>query len=309
MNKKLLALTTALLLIIPTSAHAGLKNAGTVVPTLAILDTAIDTSIPMFSGKIVNEVCILDWNSCPNGKNFMEGPGAAGLPSKIISANGFDHGTQMTSVAIQTNSNINIVFIRIIGNTAAGVRQTTTSYTVGNALNWVIANKDKWNIQAVAMSQSANNFYPGANYCPVMVTAQSAIKKLMDLGVPSLFAAGNDRDYTHVNSPACIPESIAVGATDQYGQIATYSNYDSKLLDFYALGNVQVTAPGNKVTWGAGTSVATQVAAAGWIAIKNAKPTLTYQQIYDLIIKTSTPAVSAKLPTGKQINIQGAING
>lgn len=309
MNKKLLTILTTLLLVVPTSAYAGLKNTTVANPTLAILDTALDTSIPMFSGKIINEVCILDWNSCPNGQKFMEGPGAAGLPSKIISANGFDHGTQMTSVALQTNPNLNIVFIRIIGNTPDGRRQTTTSSTVGNALNWVISNKDKWNIQAVAMSQSANNYYPGVNYCPVMLTAQTAIKSLLNMGIPSFFAVGNDRDYTHVNSPACIPDSIAIGATDQYGQIATYSNYDKNLLDFYALGNVQVTSPGGKLSWGAGTSVATQVAAAGWLAIKTAKPNYTYQQIYDLIIKTSTPAVSAKLPTGKQLNIQGAING
>jgi hypothetical protein len=231
------------------------------------------------------------------------------LPSSIITKNGFDHGTQMVSVALQTNSNLNIVFIRIIGNTPDGRRQTTSSSTVGNALNWVIANKDKWNIQAVAMSQSANNYYPGVNYCPVMLNAQTAIKKLLDMGIPSFFAVGNDRDYSHINSPACIPDSIAIGATDQYGQIATYSNYDKNLLDFYALGNVQITSPGNKLSWGAGTSVATQVAAAGWIAIKSAKPTYTYQQIYDLIIKTATPAVSTKVPTGKQLNIQGAING
>ena len=309
MNKKLLSLLTVALLIIPNSAHAGLKNSTTSVPTLAILDTAIDTTLPMFSGKIVNEVCILDWNSCPNGQKFMEGPGAATLPANIISANGFDHGTQMTSVAIQTNPGMNIVFIRIIGNSATGARQTTTSATVGNALNWVISNKDKWNIQAVAMSQSANNYYPGENYCPIMVTAQTAIKKLLDAGVPSFFAAGNDRNYTKINSPACIPDSIAIGATDQYGQIATYSNYDAKLLDFYAVGTAQITSPGGKITWGSGTSVATQVAAAGWIAIKTAKPAFTYQQIYDLIIKTATPAVSAKLPTGKQLSIKGAING
>lgn len=308
MNKKLISLITVALLIAPNTANAALKNS-TVTPTLAILDTAVDTSIPMFSGKIVDEVCILDWATCPNGQKFMEGPGAAGLPSKIISANGFDHGTQMTSVALQTNSNINIVFIRIIGNTADGKRQLTTASTVGNALNWVLLNKDKWNIQAVAMSQSANNYYPGANYCPSMPSAQTAIKKLLDLGIPSFFAVGNDRDYTHINSPACIPDSVAIGATDQYGQIATYSNYDKNLLDFYALGNVQIVSPGNKTSWGAGTSVATQVAAAGWLAIKSAKPDYTYKQIYDLIIKTATPAVSAKLPTGKQLNIQGAING
>ena len=96
MNKKIITAILALIITLPATANS---VEPTKPYTLAVLDTALDTSLPIFSGKIVHEVCILDWNSCPNGKSFMEGPGAASLPLNIISNNGFDHGTQMVSAA------------------------------------------------------------------------------------------------------------------------------------------------------------------------------------------------------------------
>ena len=65
MNKKIITAILALILIAPATTHA---VEATKPATLAILDTAVDTSLPAFAGKIVHEVCILEWNSCPNGK-------------------------------------------------------------------------------------------------------------------------------------------------------------------------------------------------------------------------------------------------
>ena len=106
MNKKILLGLVALTLVIPSTSHANVKNRTLSAPTLAILDTGLDTSVPSIKDKLVYEVCILEWNSCPNGKTFMEGPGSAVLPSNIISANGFDHGTQMSSVVASLDPNI-----------------------------------------------------------------------------------------------------------------------------------------------------------------------------------------------------------
>ena len=109
MNKKLISALTAVTLSIPTTAYAaGIQNRIDSTPAVAILDTAIDTSLPAFQGKIIQEVCILEWTTCPNGKSFMEGPGSASMPANLITQNGFDHGTFMTSVFLQTNPNVNV---------------------------------------------------------------------------------------------------------------------------------------------------------------------------------------------------------
>jgi hypothetical protein len=312
MNKKLLAALIAVTLITPISANAALKNqsyvAGT--PTLVIIDTALDNKVNVFPGKIAHEVCLLDWNSCPNGKSFMEGPDAALLPYALITKNGFEHGTQMASIAIANNPNMQIVFIRIIGATGSGVRQLTSEKTVYNALQWVIDNRDRFNVQAVAMSQGRHDFPAslGENYCPNTPITKSKIQTLISMGIPTFFPTGNGRDYKRIDWPACIDESIAIGATDQYGEITIYSNNDDRKVDFYALGNTQAVSPGSSVKNVAGTSASTQVAAAQWIAIKQAKPEYTYQQIYDLIGNTAKKTYNSRIASAKLIDVIGAIN-
>ena len=109
MIKKIKIALVALIISIPATIQVASTAQADTAPTIAILDTALDTSLPIFKDRIAYEVCILEWNSCPNGKNFMEGPGSAVLPSNIISSNGFDHGTQMTSVVVGLDPNISSI--------------------------------------------------------------------------------------------------------------------------------------------------------------------------------------------------------
>lgn len=300
----------ALTLVIPVTANANIKNQTIdLKPTLVILDTALDTSLPEFKDKIVYEVCILEWPSCANGKSFMEGPGAAGMDKRFIASRDFNHGTQMSSVAVQNNPNMNIIFIRIVGSTASGVRQTTGPTTVANALDWVYLNKDKFNIKAVSMSQGHHNLINLPQYCPNNSRVGKSISQLLSVGIPSFFAAGNNRDYKRIDWPACYPDSIAIGATDRNEEIAIFSNADSNLLDFYANGFARVSLPGGSQANAAGTSVSAQVAAAQWIALSTAKPTLTFKQIYDLISNTAKNTKSATVPFGKLIDLGKALNG
>jgi hypothetical protein len=310
MNKKILMALIATILIAPTTANAAFKAEAPIQPaTIAILDTALDTNVATIQGRIAYEVCILEWNSCPNGKNFMEGPGSVNLPYNIISKNGFDHGTQMVSVFTSNNKNVNVVFVRIIGATATGTRQIANESTFINALDWVYKNKDRFNIQAVSMSQSHHNLMPGADYCPKTTATQSKIKDLVGVGIPVFLPAGNLRDYNRISWPACIPESISVGASTDYDQIPIWSNIDASKIDFYALGITSAMSPGTQLKDVIGTSASAQVAAAQWLTVKNLKPSLSYQQIYDLLSKTSKTIYNPKKFAGKMINLEGALNG
>jgi hypothetical protein len=307
MNKKIVMGLVALMLAIPATSHANIKNKTVSVPTLAILDTALDTSIPSIKEKLVYEVCILEWTTCPNGKSFMEGPGSSHLPIESITKNGFDHGTQMASAAINANPNMNIVFVRIIGQNINNDRQITTEATVYNALNWVLANKDKFNIQAVSMSQGNSDLVQSANYCPSTPITQQSIKNLLDLGIPTFVPVGNSRNYKMINWPSCLPESFAIGAGSRSG-IELYSNYDPALLDFFSNGNVKVIAPGNVVKNAAGTSISAQIAAAQWLSLKQSKPNLSIAQLSDLISKTAR-SINGRQGNGKLFDLNGAING
>jgi hypothetical protein len=193
--KKLItmALAASLIAITTMPAQANLKPR-TLAPTLAILDTALDTSIPSIKSRLVAEVCILDWASCPNKTKFMEGAGASTLPIDILSKSSFNHGTQMVSAALKANPNLNIVFVRIVGNTRAGAQQTYGINTLVNALTWVNNNKSKYNIVAVASSNATSapviKKSSKSDYCSP-TKLDSVISTLNNSGIPVFFPAGN----------------------------------------------------------------------------------------------------------------------
>jgi len=309
MNKKILLGLIALTLAIPSTSHANVKNRTVSVPTLAILDTGLDTSVPSIKDKLIYEVCILEWTTCPNGQSFMEGPGSSAIPLQSITKNGFSHGTQMASAAVSTNPNMNIVFVRIIGQNINGDRQIASEKTVYNALNWVYSNKDKFNIKAVSLSQGTHELGTSANYCPSTPITQKSITDLISAGIPTFTAVGNNSDYKRIDWPSCIPEAIAVGAGSKNG-IETYNNYDPSLVDMYSIGQMRVSFPGNVSGFVAGSSVAAQTAAANWIALKQAKSQFTISQLNDLIsAKSQTIKMGKRFPQiGKLFELKTALS-
>ena len=309
MNKKLISALTTLIVLIPTASHAALKSSTTTIPTVAILDTALDSTISSFQGKIAHEVCIIKWKSCPNGQEFMEGPGAASLPLKILSNRNFNHGTQMVSAAILANPNMQVVFVRIIGNTIFGERQTTGPAEVAKALDWVASNKDRFNIQAVAMAQGHHNLLPGSEYCPNNSSVTKSIANLASNGIAPFFASGNNGDKNRLDWPACVSQAISVGAISNQNEVEFYSNNDNLRLSFFAPGTSPVIYPGGSTGYGVGTSVSVQIAAANFVALKQSKPGLTYQQYLSLLTSTALPVKSNGVVLKKIINLKAAMNG
>jgi hypothetical protein len=309
MNKKLIIALTSLVVLIPTASHAALKSSTTTVPTLAIIDTALDSTVPAFQGKIAHEVCIIKWKSCPNGKEFMEGPGSTSLPMNLLSSRDFNHGTQMVSAALEANPNMQIVFVRIIGNSVFGKRQSTGPAQVAKALDWVISNKTKFNIKAVAMAQGHHNLLRGSNYCPNNADVTRSIAKMSQEGIAPFFASGNNGDKARLDWPACVPNAISVGAVSNMGEVEFYSNNDDSRLTFFAPGASKIIYPGGSSGYGVGTSVSTQIAAANFVELTQSKPGLTYQQYLNLMLTTALPVKSNGTTVNKIINIKAAIGG
>ena len=318
--KKLITMALAATLIAMTSmpAEANLKPK-TVTPTLAILDTALDTSIPAIKSRIVAEVCILDWPSCPNGTRYMEGPGSSVLPINILSTSSFNHGTQMVSAALNANPNLNIVFVRIVGNTRAGVQQTYGINTLANALSWVDSNRLKYNIVAVASSHATNApviRMKTADYCsPTKI--DSIVSTLNNSGIPVFFPSGNSGTNPAMKDkiewPACIKQSVAVGGIETLNldrpQVSLISNYDKNLVDLWGEVQQPTIYPGNKPGFSYGTSVSVQVIAAKYVQLKTIFPAYTSDRLITLM-KSSSVEISS--PNGQSVylfNLLKAING
>ena len=282
MKKIAVGLIAAISLAVLQPAYAEDKK------SIVIIDTAVDTSLPALQGKIIYEVCLMEELRCPNKKSFMEGPGSATLPANQVYAGGFAHGTQMSLVATKTNPDINIVFIRIFpmdknGNVAYNAANANS--TVKQALDWVIANKTKFNIVAVSASVGQKPTKTGANYCSINrfdSGLKSSIESLKTLGVASVFATGNDRDKSRVNYPACLTDAIAVASIGPRGNTEAYNN-DSAELDFYALGRHELATENVS-----GTSAATAAFAAFWAKSYSNNYQMTYDYLKSIATTSDT---------------------
>lgn len=313
-----MALAATLIAMTSMPAEANLKPK-TVTPTLAILDTALDTSIPSIKSRIVAEVCILDWPSCPNGTRYMEGTGASVLPLNILSTSSFNHGTQMVSAALNANPNLNIVFVRIVGNTRAGAQQTYGINTLVNALTWVNNNRVKYNIVAVASSHATNApviKMRSADYCSA-TQIDTVVSTLSNSGIPVFFPSGNSGTNPAMKDkiewPACIKQSIAVGGVETLNldlpQVSLISNYDKNLVDLWGEVQLPTIYPGNKPGFSYGTSVSVQAIAARYVQLKTIFPSRTTDQLITLMKSSSVEVAPLNGQSVYLFNLLKAING
>jgi hypothetical protein len=189
---------------------------------------------------IIDEACFIEYGKCPNGLNSMTGPGASHIPPTTTKDRVFSHGSEMASVVIARNPNVKIVMIRIIGISSNGYASTFTPKAVALALAWVNENAARLNVTAVLVAMGRQST---GDVCQIEKPLQDLVISLNGKGVQVISSTGN-MAKNYVDYPACIPEVVAVGATDKpyklkgWGMIQPVqhaSNYGVEL-DFVMLG-------------------------------------------------------------------------
>jgi len=257
MSKKIMLLVVAIsatLLPTQTASAVGEK-------TLVIIDSGINTDLAWAKNAVIDEACFVELHRCPNGFSQMVGAGAAKVTPAMTTASSFSHGTQMASVAVAINPNVKIVSIRVAGLTPRGVPTPYSGKAISWALDYVEANKARLNVGAVSISLG-NSYRSTA--CPIVGNLQKQITDLMASGVAVAIAVGNGGS-TKIDYPACIPQAIAVGATeDRYAMkevsgwvypIMAISNHNSEV-DYFVNGKYTVSdiSDNKKVSFGTSNS-------------------------------------------------------
>jgi hypothetical protein len=276
-------------------------NAEALPESLVIVDTALNSGKAEFSKNIIYEVCILEWATCPNETKSMEGKGSANIAPQFIDSNGFDHGTLMVSAAVRTNPNLKIIFIRIVANSNTGERLNVSPTTVALALKWVLDNQTRFNIKAVAMSQGHHNLTSLTRYCPNENSTEYMVKQLRTNGILLFVPAGNSRDYERLDWPACIPDVISIGALNPDGKIASYSNLDNNLIDYFENGTLIVNNVAGYERTAEGSSVSVQVAAAKWMQFISYYPNLSTEDRLQEFDRFTHPVTNNKITNGKAL--------
>lgn len=295
--KRLLTLLISVTLLGVVPAHAETP------PTIVVIDTGTNTSL--FKDSIAYEVCIVTSFKCPNGKMTMEGTGAANIPVSTNKA--LNHGTQMISLVLRFNPTAKIIPIRIVGISSAGTPGFYSMEDVQNAFNWVVANRVKYNIAVVSLAQGA--VFSG---CQVPKVMAASIATLKAAHVPVITAVGNDKNRTNVFSPACLPDAVSVGATDnpwpgmepvEYDKnatpyIARYSNGAQGQTDFFLNGRWNAMQLNGTLKFTTGTSGATAALAGWWLLNRKA----TFDETFKALMAT-TVDIKNEFQTGKYVRL------
>lgn len=168
--------------------------------TVAVLDTGLNSAHVDFAGRV------------PAQKNFTGDNG--GNPDDAEDGNG--HGTNVGGIIVADGDHrgiapgAQIIPLKVLSNSGGG-----SFASVSQALQWVIDNRDAFNITAVCMSLGdSGNYTSDANLQGDPV--RDKIQALRQARVAVVIAAGNDF-FTHNSSqgmgyPAIISECVSVGA-------------------------------------------------------------------------------------------------
>ena len=258
--KKLISLFVVIAL-----AAAGITPAAQAATpkTLVIIDSGIAADLPWAQQMIVDEACFIEYGKCPNGQSTMFGKGAAVLQVSRIKDKAMSHGTQMASVAYEIDPSTKLVMIRIVGMSEKGFANSYTTRAVTKALNWVNENAERLNVGAVSLSVGRS--YKEAS-CPIEAELQAQVRNLLSRNIPVIAATGNGSNKLKVDYPACVPEVIAVGATDRRYTVKAIQGWVYPImlmsnqgpdLDLYALGRYTTTDAFGQKSVSMGTSSAT----------------------------------------------------
>jgi serine protease AprX len=188
--------------------------------TVAVIDTGV-ADVPGMDGKVVHQ------------QNISAAP---------QEGDQYGHGTFVAGLVHETAPGADIVSIKLSGaNGAVDVTQVLA------ALQWVIANKDRYSIDVVNLS-FGNDSKQSAYASPL----NFAVQRVWDAGIVVVSSAGNlgDHDGT-VTKPGDDPLIISVGASDDQG---TARRYDDTIPAFSSRGPTQdglskpdLVAPGTRV--------------------------------------------------------------
>jgi subtilisin family serine protease len=283
--------------------HAlGYTGAGIIV---AVLDSGLDTDHADLSDDLVAEQCFCSssGNCCPNGNATQSGAGAA------EDDNG--HGTNVTGIITPSATiaplggapDAGIVGIKVLDS--GGGFDSTADITA--ALDWIINNRP--DVDLVNMSLGTFALYSGncdSGTPPSWLQAlATAINTLRTNGVLSFASSGNDRSGTSMSAPACIANTISVGAvydanvssqthfdctdsTTQADQVTCFSNSNSTT-DLFAPGAPTTSTGrfGGTSTY-YGTSQASPLAAACAALLLDEDPSRTAGDLETALETSST---------------------
>ena len=317
-------LATSVPLIGADTWHTAGNTGGGVV--VAVLDSGLDTDHSDLAAGLIHQACFLDDDGsingvglCPNGSDRQTGPGAA--------EDDAGHGTHVTGIVASRGNQssvgvapgANIVSIKV----TAGPSFSGTFYYFSEivaALDYIL--NVRTDVKVINMSFGTFAQFVGDcdNATSWNMAGATAINNLRAQGVIAFASSGNNGSDTEMGSPACLSNVIAVGATDNSDNLATFTNSNTST-DILAPGvSILSSAMGNSTTTASGTSMASPHAAGCAALLIAGGEATTPDQIETRLETSSTkifnpnnglifPRIDCNFPAVTSVEISGPAAG
>ncbi|WP_084719069.1 S8 family serine peptidase [Streptacidiphilus carbonis] len=241
--------------------------------TVAVIDSGVNSNHPDLVGQVLP------------GQNFSGLPGGA-----TTDVDKDSHGTAMASLIAGTGKGLNgrgmyglaagvkILPLRVVGQ---GANEAAFAANYSPQLAAAIRAAADSNAQILSISQAQMEDEPSVRSAVAYALAKG---KLVVAGVGNSAKIGNPIEY-----PAAFPGVAAVGATNQQGGVADYSEYGPQ---------VNFTAPGDHMynvcngpsgyCYSGGTSDATAIFSASAALLWSAHPSWTANQVLRVLKNTAS---------------------
>lgn len=247
---------------------------------VSIIDTGVQKSHPMLSGKVISEACYAGDGNCPGGGTFSTAAGS-GEPCAQSSCG---HGTHVAGIAAGNSGTLFgvargafVVAIQVFRRDGL----TYTSDMIKGLERTLTLSNDGVKIAAANMSLGGGGYTSACD--SVSPATKAAIDNLRSVGIATVIASGNDGYSNSVSFPACISTAISVGSTDKSDQVSYFSNSGSALRLLAPGQSIRSAVPGGGFENWNGTSMATPHVAGAWAVLKQAYSSASVTDVYDAL--------------------------
>ncbi|MFN8465716.1 MAG: S8 family serine peptidase [Caldilineaceae bacterium] len=231
--------------------------------TIAVLDTGVDATHPVFAGRLVPGRDLIHFDDIP-----QDGP-EPGQPGGIAQG----HGTHVSGVITHIAPEGKIMPMRILNVDGRG-----NTFILAYAIEWAANN----GADVINMSLGTD--------CSSKVLAES-VADAQAKGVVMVAAAGNG-NLDAPQCPAGNPGVLSVTAVDDADKKADFANYGADWIDLAAPGvGITSTVPvSGSILYGtwSGTSMATPFASGAAALLRQRLPGAQPQEIADILVGTGT---------------------
>jgi subtilisin family serine protease len=304
--------------------------------TVAVLDTGVEKTHPMLTGKVISEACygvngtngsIVYSSNCPGSATSSTAAGSG--VNCATTTDGCEHGTHVAGIAagstasggtyngVAKSANIMAVqvFVTKTDVTSCNASGYSSPCTTAFDSNIISALQRVLTVHQSGTTIAAANLSLGGG-TKYMATCDStassyktAIDNLRSVNVATVIASGNSGWTDGISSPACVSTAISVGATSKTSEtVASYSN-SASFLSLLAPGSgINSSIPTSTYAGFSGTSMATPHVAGAFAIFKSAKSDLSVSEALAAFQSSGVSVTDSKSGvTTKRIDMDGAI--